>query len=44
MIKKRLRAKEAIERVKKARDIQPNNGFLKQLAQLDNDKFNILNN
>lgn len=43
MIKKQLRAKEAIERVKKARDIQPNNGFLKQLAQLDNDKFHILN-
>lgn len=38
MIKKGLRAKEAVEKVKKARDIRPNNGFLKQLAQLDNDR------
>jgi len=39
MIKKGYRAKEAVEKIKKARDIRPNNGFLKQLAQLDNDKF-----
>ncbi|VVC44563.1 Protein-tyrosine phosphatase-like,Atypical dual specificity phosphatase, subfamily A,Atypical dual [Cinara cedri] len=43
MIKKRLRAKDAVEKVKKARYIQPNDGFLKQLAQLDNDLFHILN-
>jgi len=39
MIKKGLRAKEAVEKVKKARDIRPNDGFLKQLAQLDNDRI-----
>lgn len=39
MIKKGLRAKEAVEKVKKARDIRPNDGFLKQLAQLDNDRL-----
>lgn len=39
MIKKRFKAKEAVEKVKKARDIKPNNGFLKQLVQLDNDKL-----
>lgn len=39
IIKKGLRAKEALEKVKKGRDIRPNDGFLKQLAQLDNDKL-----
>lgn len=45
MIKKGLKAKVAVEKVKRARDIRPNNGFLKQLAQLNNDKLhNISNN
>lgn len=39
IIKKGFRAKEAVEKVKKARDIRPNNGFLKQLVQLDNDRL-----
>lgn len=44
MIKKGLRAKEAVEKVKKARDVRPNNGFLEQLTQLDNDRLhNVLN-
>lgn len=44
MIKKGLRAKDALEKVKKSRDIRPNNGFLLQLAQLDNDKFHNIPN
>lgn len=44
MIKKGLKAKEAVKKVKKARDIRPNNGFLKQIAQLNNDRLhNTLN-
>lgn len=44
IIKKGLRAKEAVEKVKKARYIQPNIGFLKQLAQLDNDRSHTMQN
>lgn len=44
MIKKGLKAKVAVEKVKKARDIRPNNGFLKQLAQLNNDKLHTISN
>lgn len=44
MIKKGLRAKDAVEKVKKARDIRPNNGFLLQLAQLDNDRLHKMTN
>lgn len=42
MVKKGLRAKEAVEKIKKTRDIRPNNGFLKQLVQLDNDRLHIM--
>lgn len=42
MIKKGLRAKDAVEKIKRARDIRPNNGFLKQLVQLDNDRLHLL--
>lgn len=44
MIKRGLRAKEAVEKIKKTRDIRPNNGFLKQLAQLDNDRLHSMLN
>ncbi|XP_050440852.1 dual specificity protein phosphatase 3-like isoform X2 [Adelges cooleyi] len=43
MIKKGMRAKEAIEKVKRAREIRPNDGFLSQLAQLDNDRIHLIN-
>lgn len=36
MIKKEMLAVEAIKTVRKNRNIQPNEGFLQQLAQLDN--------
>ncbi|XP_046629050.1 dual specificity protein phosphatase 3 isoform X2 [Neodiprion virginianus] len=36
MIKKQMLASEAIQTVRKNRDIHPNNGFLHQLAELDN--------
>lgn len=36
MIKKEMLATDAIRTVRKNRFIQPNNGFLNQLAKLDN--------
>lgn len=42
MIKKGFRAKDAVEKIKRARDIRPNNGFLKQLVQLENDRLHLL--
>ncbi|XP_050520176.1 dual specificity protein phosphatase 3 [Daktulosphaira vitifoliae] len=42
IIKQNMRAKEAVEKVKKAREIRPNDGFLSQIAQLDNDRMLLL--
>lgn len=36
MIKKQMLADEAIKTVRSNRDIHPNEGFLRQLAELDN--------
>jgi len=36
MIKKNMLATDAIHLVRTNRDIHPNNGFLRQLAELDN--------
>lgn len=36
MIKKNMLATDAIHLVRANRDIHPNNGFLRQLAELDN--------
>ena len=36
MIKRGMTACEAIEQVRTRREIRPNNGFLEQLANLDN--------
>lgn len=36
MIKKNMLATDAIHLVRTNRDIRPNNGFLRQLAELDN--------